>query len=278
MKTLGIENSYWGWGASFLDVDNDGDLDLASVNGFDSPGITEDDGYFIDRPPQLWINDGNSGTKMKDLWNAYGFNTRKEGRALLSWDYDSDGDLDMLVINNKERTELFRNDGGNSQNYIRVKAIEDITEGGGRSSIGAIVYIKLNRDDDKEIVSYIGSKEQYLSHGEVTAHFGLGSRTSPVHHVRVVWLPRITNMTLDSTVSSSYFSNTTLRNTVIVRDVPIRSTLRVQRPLGSNVTEVYKASWLGQCGKMAIVSVKQPVFGAVALQPGSRWLKYNPPR
>ena len=279
VKTLGLEKSYWGWGASFLDIENDGDLDVASVNGFDSPGITEDDGFFIDRPPQLWINEGKPGEKMEDRWNAYGFDSRKEGRALLSWDYDSDGDLDMLIINNKDKAELFRNDGGNSQNFIRVEAVENGNEGGRRSSIGAKVYLKLDSDADKEIVGFIGTKEQYLSHGEVVAHFGLGPRTAPVHQIRIVWLPRKANVTSNTSTSWSLSSSKgNVSNTVIVRDVPVRSTLRVQRPLGSNVTEVYSASSLGQCGKLAISSVKQPVFGAVALQPGSRWLKYYPPR
>ena len=37
-----VWNGGWGWGARFLDIYNDGDLDLAMVNGFDFAGATED--------------------------------------------------------------------------------------------------------------------------------------------------------------------------------------------------------------------------------------------
>lgn len=38
----GVRDAQWGWGAQFLDFDNDGDLDLYAVNGFIT-GPTEDD-------------------------------------------------------------------------------------------------------------------------------------------------------------------------------------------------------------------------------------------
>jgi len=38
----GVRDAQWGWAAAFLDYDNDGRLDLYSVNGFISGPILDD--------------------------------------------------------------------------------------------------------------------------------------------------------------------------------------------------------------------------------------------
>ena len=331
-REWGIWRGYWGWGTTFLDYDNDGDLDLAEVNGFDMPQATEDDGQYTAKPSLLYENVGYE-RKMVDRAGTgegkLGFASNKEGSkfrakqeiaslwanseltrtmfsspslpasvppsiiaslrpfvapflrpslppsplslspalptsgGLLTWDFDSDGDLDIMVINNKQDTELFENQGGNKNAFINVRALEP---GSGRDSIGAMVYVKLDSDTDKEIVGYIGTKEQFLVNGEVTAHFGLGQRTAPVFEIRVVFPRRHGNAP---------------PNSVVVRSIPVRAMLTVRSPTGSNATVSldYAAGVVPACGTgLRVTSVKQPLSGAVAIQPGGRFIKFYPSR
>ena len=53
----GVRDGGWGWGAAFLDYDNDGDLDLIMTNGVDMANSPMDDAFAAD-PMKLWRNDG----------------------------------------------------------------------------------------------------------------------------------------------------------------------------------------------------------------------------
>ena len=50
----GVREGFWGWGSAFLDVDNDGDLDLFHTNGFLGPFAPGYDGD----PSRMFLNDG----------------------------------------------------------------------------------------------------------------------------------------------------------------------------------------------------------------------------
>ena len=57
----GVRDGYWGWGAAFLDYDNDADLDLVMTNGIDLPYLNEQMTEATDRfrqdPMRVWRND-----------------------------------------------------------------------------------------------------------------------------------------------------------------------------------------------------------------------------
>jgi hypothetical protein len=189
----------WGWGAAFLDYDNDTDQDLAMTNGWIALGYGGDD-------TTLRRNNGD-GT-FTDVSVASGITDTGQGRALLRLDYDADGDLDILVVNYGAAPILYRNDGGNEANWLRVK-----TEGvaSNRDGIGAWIKVVPDLQQPGQFqVWEIGSGDSYLNQSEMTAHFGLGNFTGPVDLVEVTW-------------PSGLFQQFV--------DVPINTTLLAREPL-----------------------------------------------
>jgi hypothetical protein len=173
---------HWGWGAAFLDVDNDSDLDLAMTNGMRLPGTIDafvTQGYHDD-PSRFWENDGGS---MTDISTEIGFDDTDLGKGLLTFDYDNDGDLDLFVANSNAPPRLYRNDGGNRNRWLRVQVTGTRSN---RDGLGAIVTLRATADGPAQFRE-IGVGTHFLGQSEHTAHFGLGPGDAPIYELRVVW-------------------------------------------------------------------------------------------
>ncbi len=171
----GIQPSGWWWGTTWLDYDNDGNLDLMATNGF--PGVFDAD------PTTLWRNNGD-GT-FSDVTTAQGITDTAQGRGLLTLDYDNDGDLDTLVINHGGAPVFYRNDSANGNAWLRVK-----TQGteSNRDGIGARIII----DPDSTVTGdeqlrEIDGGTNYLSQNQMTAHFGLGALVGNIDNITIYW-------------------------------------------------------------------------------------------
>ncbi|MFT4937551.1 MAG: hypothetical protein ACI88A_000568 [Paraglaciecola sp.] len=179
----GVEQSYWGWGSCFADFNNDGYQDLFVVNGFD--GMTEAQAvsrayqnYNNDRAV-LYINDGDGTFTERGV--ELGITHTAMARGLACYDYDRDGDLDMLISNSGQAPSLFRNNHfstGNNFLNIRLKG-KSINP----QAVGARVYISLNGQQQMRELQ-LGNN--YVSQNPVEAHFGLGE-SQIVDQVRIVW-------------------------------------------------------------------------------------------
>jgi hypothetical protein len=156
----GVRDGAWGWGAAFFDYDNDGDLDLGHTNGF--PVV---DGY-LDDPVRLWRNDDGV---MSEVAQALGMTDTGDGRAYLTFDYDNDGDLDVFLTNHHGTPVLYRNEGGNAGDWLRVRAKGVVSPADGRGAKVTVTAEELTQ------VRQIGVGSHYLGEGETVAHFGLGA-------------------------------------------------------------------------------------------------------
>jgi ASPIC and UnbV/FG-GAP-like repeat len=169
----GVRNSGWSWGTTFLDHDNDRDLDLFVTNGWDTTSSDQS---------HLYRNDGGVFT---DVSNAAGVIDTGMGRGLLSFDYDHDGDLDVFIVNHGAQPILYRNDGGNDNGWLRIKV-----QGTESNKDGLGTFITVDPDGSvfgDELVREINLGSNFLSHNELIAHFGLGPNPDHIDSMTVEW-------------------------------------------------------------------------------------------
>jgi len=94
--------------ASWIDYDNDGDLDLFVA--------------FRDKPNRLFRNDAGRFT---DVTEASGIGDSRKTVGAVWFDVDRDGDLDLFVANqNGDTNGLYRNDGGRFVDVARAWGVE----------------------------------------------------------------------------------------------------------------------------------------------------------
>ncbi len=104
----------------------------------------------------------------------------KVGRGCAFADIDNDGDLDLLLTTNGGPAYLYRNDGGNTNHYLRIKTVGTRSN---RDGIGALVRLKLN---DGTLWGQVKSGSSYCSQSELPLTFGLGKQAL-VPSLEVSW-------------------------------------------------------------------------------------------
>jgi enediyne biosynthesis protein E4 len=176
-----------GFGAAFLDADNDGRLDLAIANGhiFDNAPLIRPGSTYAQRK-LLFHN--TTGRRFAEVGRSAGpgFALEKVGRSLAYGDIDNDGDLDLLVTNNGQTADVLRNDSNRSGSSILVRALTAGTRSHGnadRDAIGAVIRLTAG---SRTQVREIRAGSSYLTQHDLRAHFGLDGATR-VDRIDVLW-------------------------------------------------------------------------------------------
>jgi len=170
-----------GFGAVFLDYDNDGSLDLAIANGhvLDNADYFSPNARYAQRN-LLFHNEGAGRLKEVGRVSGPGFALERVHRGLAAGDFDNDGDLDLLVTSNGQTVDLLRNDGGNQNNALLLRLVGKKSN---RDGIGARLRITAGA---KTQVREIKAGSSYLSQNDLRAHVGVG-RESLIDRLEIRW-------------------------------------------------------------------------------------------
>lgn len=171
-----------GWATAFFDYDNDGRLDLYVINGSTIP-LAEDQTRMEPMRSQLFWHAFDERSFFHEVGAVSGdfFREAYVGRGGANFDYDLDGDDDLVVIQHGGPVFLLRNDGGNDRAAVRLRLRQPR---GNRFALGARVYLTAADSTRLEVVGAQGSYLSQRAVGEVS--FGLGD-AGVVDSIKVVW-------------------------------------------------------------------------------------------
>lgn len=167
------------FGLMLFDVDLDTDLDLYIANGHVQTHIARIvEGVTFRQRAQLFVN--RSDGLFEEAHPESGLlSLPMVARGAAYGDYDRDGDLDILVIENNGPAHLWRND-VEDRKYLRVRL-----EGreSNRDGLGASVVLTAG---GKRQYRYVHTGSSFLAQSETMPVFGLGEAEA-VDSLSVIW-------------------------------------------------------------------------------------------
>ena len=162
---------FTGFGTGWFDADNDGDLDLFAANGAVTAIAGQEPGALglpLRQRNQFWRNDGGRYVEVR----ISAFEPAEVSRGTAFADFDNDGDLDLLVTNNRGPARLYRNDSG-AGHWLGIELT---------GASGARVWLEPGECGARRVAT----DGSYASANDPRIVFGLGADASP-RRVRVRW-------------------------------------------------------------------------------------------
>jgi hypothetical protein len=178
---VGVNTRWLGWGCGFIDVDNDGWLDIFLVNGHVYPEVERlktEAGYAQRKVLYRNLQNGRFADVSEQVGGAVIEPTPARGCAF--GDYDNDGRIDILINPVNAVPELLHAQSVNQNNWIKIKTIGTKSN---RDGIGA--RIKCVTPDAVQI-DEVRSGGSYYSQNDLRVHFGLG-KNQKVKSIEIRW-------------------------------------------------------------------------------------------
>ncbi|WP_299433077.1 CRTAC1 family protein [uncultured Aquimarina sp.] len=191
----GYSATGWSWDADFFDYDNDGDEDLYCLNGMNDFSVySSENPFYFERLEQsksityakssreknvFFVNEGG---ELLNKAAELGVAINSNARSAAYFDYDQDGDLDIIINNYHDKANILENKTPHTNNWIKIKLIGNPEAKINTDAIGSSMV--LNSKNHKNIWREIHSTTGYLSVHPKIQHFGLGNDTKATIEVR----------------------------------------------------------------------------------------------
>ena len=215
----GVSNTDWSWTPLFVDFDQDGYKDLFVTNGFmremrnkdfekwrkkfmqsklieaKSKGgnLVIDPMEIVKKAPSFKIANyvfrNNKSLGFEKMNSQWGLDKKTWSQGAAYADFDSDGDLDLVINNMNMPAQVYKNTANESalNNYINIKVVGPINN---KEGINASIEVETESDTQiYEFSPYRG----YMSCSQKIAHFGLGLN-STIKEIRVKWFDNKMNV------------------------------------------------------------------------------------
>jgi hypothetical protein len=170
-----------GWGAAFIDYDNDGWKDLFVGQGhvMDNIELTQPEVHYLERPLLLHNDHG----RFTDSSAAGGspLDTPRAVRGVAFGDLDNDGGIDVVMNCNNGAPVLLKNQSSSGNHWLIVNTKGTVSN---RDGIGANIHIV--SESGLNQYAMVSSGGSYLSASDKRVHFGLG-HDKIVRRLEISW-------------------------------------------------------------------------------------------
>jgi hypothetical protein len=207
---LGMNTRLLGWGVSFIDIDNDGWLDILVANGHVYPEVdgTQVDAAYAERK-YLYRNLRNGQFEDVSMGGGSGITADARARGFAVGDYDNDGDLDAVVNCVNAVPQLLRCDSTLKRSWIKIRVVGTKSN---KTGIGARIKVVAQTGSPLPSakpgtpltqIEEVRSCNGYYSASDLRIHFGLGD-AKKADLVEIRWPSGTVDMLKDLDVNRLY--------------------------------------------------------------------------